>query len=165
MSMSKERVLLRERKRGYEVGYTEANNVQINSPNMTGTELYSVDDKIPNFRAACKKMNMLNRKAGDKDGFVCKSTAGRVVRLIQNYDSTIYTAEPEELFAQWRFVWSTDPQKALPFISLSTSPYATNDCCTYDGCIWRSGQDGNVWAPGTVGVKWDNLGAVEEIQG
>ena len=102
----------------------------------------------------------MNRKAGQTDGFVCKSTAGRIVRLIQNYDSDVLTAEPEKLPAQWRFVWSTDPAKAQPFISLSTSPYATGDCCTHDGHVWRSGQDGNVWAPGTVGVKWDDLGAI-----
>ena len=153
---SKERVLNRERQRGYEA----AKAVQATAENMTGTELNAADDRIPRFRAACEKMNMLNRKAGQTDGFVCKSTAGRVVRLIQNYDSNVFTAEPEELPAQWRFVWSTDPAKALPFIFLSTSPYATGDCCTHDGHVWRSGQDDNVWAPGTVGVKWDDLGAI-----
>ena len=39
--------------------------------------------------------------AGLTDGFVCKSSAGRVVRLLQPYDSNIYTGEPEELPA-WR---------------------------------------------------------------
>ena len=101
-------------------------------------------------------MNMLERKAG----FVCRSTAGRVVRLLQPYDSTIYTDEPEELPAQWGFAWSTDPAKALPFIAVSTSPYMTGDCCTYDGHVWRSGQDNNVWEPGSVGVKWEDLGEV-----
>ena len=158
---SKERVLNRERQRGYEA----AKAVQATAENMTGTELNAVDDNIPRFRIACEKMNMMKRKAGDKDGFVCKSSAGRVVRLIQNYDSDILTAEPEDLPAQWRFVWSTDPKKALQFISLSTSPYATGDCCINDGYVWQSGQDGNVWAPGTVGVKWNKLGTIEEIQG
>ena len=106
---------------------------------------------------------MIDRHAGKTDGFVCKSAAGRVVRLIQNYDSDIHTAEPEDLSAQWRFVWSTDPNKALPFIALSTSPYAKDDCCTYNDHVWRSGQDGNVWAPGTTGVKWEDLGTIEEV--
>jgi hypothetical protein len=157
---SKDRVLNRERQRGYEA----AQALQANAENMTGTELNAVNDRIPNFAAACKKMNMLNRKAGQTDGFVCKSTAGRVVRLIQNYDSDVYTSEPEELPAQWRFVWSTDPAKALPFIALSTSPYNTGECCTHEGHVWSSGQDNNVWAPGTVGVKWNDLGTIEEVQ-
>lgn len=127
---------------------------------MTGTELNAASDFIPDFQAAKAVKNMLERKAGDKDGFVCRSTAGRVVRLIQNYDSETYPQEPEELGAQWRFVWSTDPKKALPFIELTTSPYNTGDCCTYAGHVWRSGQDNNTWAPGTVGVKWDDLGEI-----
>ena len=66
---------------------------------------------------------------------------------------------------QWRFVWSTDPQKALPFIEMATSPYNTGECCTYEGHVWRSGQDTNTWAPGTVGVQWEDLGTIEEVQG
>ena len=146
---SKERVLERERDRGRE----DAREVQKKAPQMNGTELYDVDDRIPHFKAACAKMNMLERPVG----FVCKSSAERVVRLLQPYDSSIYTQEPEELPAQWGFVWSTDPAKALPFIALSTSPYNTGDCCTYDGKTWRSGQDNNVWAPGTVGVRWEEV--------
>lgn len=142
-------------------GKVAAQSLQDRSSAMDGTQLYAEEEYIPSFTAAVAKQNMLTRKAGLTDGFVCKSSAGRVVRLIQNYDSETYTQEPEELPAQWRFVWSKDPQKALPFISLATSPYATGDCCTYEGHVWRSGQDVNTWAPGTVGVSWEDLGPVE----
>ena len=142
-------------------GKVAAQSLQDRSSTMDGTQLYAEEDYIPSFTAAVAKQNMLTRKAGLTDGFVCKSSAGRVVRLLQNYDSTIYTQEPEELPAQWGFVWSTDPTKALPFIAISTSPYMTGNCCTFEGHIWRSGQDNNVWAPGTVGVKWEDLGPVE----
>lgn len=152
---SKERVLERERQRGR----TAAQEVQEKANNMTGTQLYSVDDRIPRFAAAVKAKNMLERSVG----FVCKSSVGRVVRLIQPYDSEIYKQEPEELPAQWGFKWSTDPKKALPFIALSTSPYNTDECCTHNDHVWRSGQDGNVWEPGTVGVKWEDLGTIEEV--
>ena len=136
------------------------------SAGMTGTELYAQEQYIPDFQAAKAAQNMLQRPAG----FVCRSTAGRVVRLLQPYDSTIYTDEPEALPAQWGFVWSTDPYKALPFVAMSTSPYNTGDCCTYpaeDGVdhVYRSGQDGNVWPPRTVNIKWDDLGTVEEVMG
>lgn len=136
------------------------------SADMTGTELYAQEQYIPDFAAACAQKNMLERAAG----FVCRSTAGRVVRLLQPYDSTIYTGEPETLPAQWGFVWSTDPRKVLPFVALATSPYNTGDCCTYpaeDGVdhVYRSGQDGNVWPPRTVNIKWDDLGTVEEVMG
>lgn len=150
---SKERVLQRERDRGR----LAALEVQEKSPDMTGTELNAVDDRIPRFTKAVKKMNMLDRKAGQTDGFVCKSSAGRVVRLIQNYDSSTYTGEPEELPAQWRFVWSQDPAKALPFIALSTSPYNTGDCCTENGGTYRSKMDSNTHAPGAYPAGWEQV--------
>lgn len=138
----------------YSQGRADALDLQERSSGLTGTELNAEDDKIPSFRAAVATKNMLERKAGQEDGFVCKSTAGRVVRLIQNYDSDVFTDEPEALPAQWRFVWSTDPAKAQPFLSLSTSPYATGDCCTENGITYRSTIDNNVWAPSAYPAGW-----------
>lgn len=143
---SKERVLKRE----YDRGRLAAQEVQGKAPDMTGTELNAVDDRIPRFAAAVAKMNMLERPVG----FVCKSTAGRVVKLLQSYDSTIYTQEPEELPAQWGFVWSQDPEKAQPFVAISTSPYMTGDCCTEGGEPFRSTIDNNVWSPSSYPAGW-----------
>lgn len=154
---SKERVLKRE----YDRGRLAAQEVQEKAPAMTGTELNAVDDRIPRFAEAVKKQNMLERNAGDKDGFVCKSSAGRVVRLIQKYDSTSQLhadgtpLEPEELPAQWRFVWSSDPAKAQPFVAISTSPYNTGDCCKENGTAFRSKMDGNVHAPSAYPAGWE----------
>lgn len=136
-------------------GHLIAKSVQENSGTMTGTELNTEQDYIPAFKKACEKMNMLERKAGKTDGFVCKSSAGRVVRLIQNYDSAIYTAEPEDLPAQWGFVWSNDPAHALPFIALSTSPYMTGNCCSEDGQVYRSTMDNNTHAPSAYPRGWE----------
>ena len=141
-----------------QAGLDQAQALQAHAAELTGTELYAREGYIPDFLAACALKNMLERQAG----FVCRTSAGRVVRLLQPYDSTIYTAEPEELSAQWGFAWSTDPEKAQPFIELATSPYMTGDCCTHEGHVWRSGQDNNTWAPGTVGVTWEDLGAIPE---
>lgn len=146
---TKEKVLNRERQRGR----AAALEIQTKAPDMNGTELYAVDDRIPRFAAACAKMNMLERPVG----FVCKSTAGRVVRLLQVYDSKTYTQEPEELPAQWGFVWSTDPKKALPFVAISTSPYNTGECCTYNGITYRSKIENNVWSPVDYPAGWEEV--------
>lgn len=146
---NKEKVLNRERQRGYEA----AKLIQTNADTMTGTELYAAEDRIPNFAAAVQKMNMLDRPIG----FTCKSGAGRVVRLLQPYDSTIYTQEPEDLPAQWGFKWSTDPAKALPFIAVSTSPYNRGECCTVDGAVFRSVMDGNIWNPLDYPSGWEEV--------
>lgn len=154
---SRERVLKRERDRGR----LAAMEVQEKSSAMTGTELNAVDDRIPRFSEAVKHQNMLQRKAGQEDGFVCKSTAGRVVRLIQNYDSDIFTAEPEELPAQWRMVWSTDPAKAKPFIASATSYYNTGDCClNAAGEARRSKIDVNTFDPDLNPQFWEDPYAV-----
>ena len=139
----------------YEAGRRDALDLQERSPAMTGTELNAEDSKIPAFRAAAAKQNMLHRKAGQTDGFVCRTSAGRVVRLIQNYDSDVFPGEPEELPAQWRFVWSQDPAKARPFVAMSTSPYDTGDCCTENDQTFRSRMDGNIWAPSAYPAGWD----------
>ena len=146
---SRERVLKRE----YDRGRMAAMEVQERSPDMNGTELYAVDDRIPQFKEAVKNQNMLTRKVG----FVCKSSADRVVRLIQNYDSTIYTQEPEELPAQYGFVWSDDPAKALPFVAISTSPYMKGNCCAENDVVYRSKIDNNVHAPSAYPQGWTRI--------
>lgn len=132
-------------------GKAQAQALQGNADSMTGTELYAQEDYIPDFKAACTKLNMLERPVG----FVCRSTGGRVVRLLQPYDSIIYTQEPEELPAQWGFKWSTDPKKALPFVAISTSPYMKGDCCTEEGVVYRSTMDNNVFAPSEYSQGWE----------
>lgn len=138
-------------------GKLAAQSVQTRSSSMTGTELNAEFMYIPEFVAACKKMNMLERKAGLTDGFVCRSSAGRVVRLIQNYDSSVFTQEPEDLSAQWGFVWSDDPAHAKPFIALSTSPYMKGNCCTEGDKIFRSKENNNVHAPSAYPQGWEQV--------
>lgn len=149
---SKERVLQRERDRGR----MAAQEVQTKSAEMTGTQLNAVEDRIPKYAVAVKVMNMLERSVG----FVCKSSEGRVVKLLQNYDSTIYTKEPEEYPALWGFVWSNNPDHAKPFISLSTSPYMKGNCCMENETIYRSTIDNNVYAPSAYQQGWEK---VEEV--
>ena len=149
---SRERVLKRE----YDRGRLAALEVQEKASAMTGTELNAVDDRIPRFAEAVKHKNMLERPAGQENGFVCCSSAGRVVRLIQNYDSDIFTGEPEELPAQFRFVWSHDPAKAKPFFGSSTSYYNKGDCClNAAGQAVRSNIDVNVYDPDVSPQFWD----------
>ena len=129
--------------------------VQEKSSTLTGTELNAEGDYIPNFQAAKAKKNMLTRKAGLTDGFVCKSSAGRVVRLLQPYDSDVFPGEPETLPAQWGFVWSNDPAHARPFIAISTSPYMIGNCCTHEDSIYRSKFDNNVHSPADYPDGWE----------
>ena len=137
----------------YAKGLADAADLQSRAPEMDGTALYAEEEKIPDFQAARQAKNMLQRAAG----FICRSSAGRVVKLLQVYDSDTYPQEPEELPAQWGFKWSTDPAKALPFIALSTSPYGKGECCTEGGKVYRSTIDNNVWAPSAYPQGWEEV--------
>lgn len=134
-------------------GKLVAQAVQEKSATMTGTELNAENAYIPDFKASVAKKNMLDRPVG----FVCKSSAGRVVKLLQNYDSTIYTAEPEELPAQFGFVWSNDPRHAKPFVAISTSPYMLGNCCIENDKVYRSTIDNNVWSPSAYPQGWEEV--------
>lgn len=137
----------------FDKGLADAQDLQSRSSKMDGTALYAEEEKIPDFLAAKALKNMLERPVG----FVCKSSAGRVVRLLQVYDSDTYPGEPETLEAQWGFVWSTDPAKARPFIALSTSPYGVGDCCLWEGKVYRSNHENNVWSPTDYPAYWDEV--------
>lgn len=138
-----------------ERGRKLALKVQEEASTLTGTELNDKDDYIPLFTESIKVKNMLNREVG----FVCRSSAGRVVKLLQLYNSDIYTNEPEELPAQWGFVWSQNPEKAKPFIALSTSPYNKGDCCIdiNDNYIYKSLIDNNVFSPTDYPAGWEKV--------
>lgn len=129
-------------------GKIVAEELQKRAPNMTGNELYQTDDFLPSFNPEKQYLNY-------PIGYVCKSPSGRIVKLLQPYDSTVFTQEPEELPAQWGFYWSKEPSKALPFISLSTSPYMIDDCCIEDGVVYRSIIDNNVWKPSENPSGWE----------
>ena len=137
----------------YAQGRANALALQEKAHDMTGTELNAADSDITGFKAAVANKNMLERKAG----FVCRSSAGRVVRLVQPSARTIYTPVPAALPAQWGFVWSTDPAKALPFVAISTSPYNKGDCCTEGGKVYRSTIGNNVWSPSAYPQGWEEV--------
>ena len=139
-------------------GKTTAQAIQEKASEMTGTELYEESLFIPSFEDARKKKNMLERKAG----FVCISPSGRVVELIQPYDSDIYTDEPEKLTAHYRFKWSQNPKHAQPFVSITESYYRKGDCCIAgDGSIRRSNLDVNTWDPMEHPEYWDVVEVTE----
>lgn len=153
MSASKDFVLSTMK----QYGKNMATEVQNKAEEMTGTELNGKKGFIPSFVAACAKMNMLERPVG----FVCKSSAGRIVKLLQVYDSTIYTQEPEELPAQWRFVWSKDPKHALPFLKSAENPYDVDECCIWNGEVYASTIPSNTYTPDEYAQGWKKVEVTE----
>lgn len=130
------------------VGKIIAEDLQKRSSDMMGTELYEEKLFIPKFNPERQYLNFTV-------GYICQSEAGRVVKLLQPYDSTIFTQQPEELPAQWGFYWSTNPDEALPFVAISTSPYMKGDCCIENDIVYRSLIDNNTWKPSEYPQGWE----------
>ena len=84
-------------------GAADAKDFQSRSVGMTGTQMYAEEEKIPDFSEAVKVKNMNQRPCGQDNGFICRSKVGHVVRLIQPYDSDIYTQEPEDVYIFYMF--------------------------------------------------------------
>lgn len=153
----------------YDRGLADAADLQARSSTMTGTQLYAEEEKIPDFQAARAAKNMKDRPAGQENGFICRNSAGLVVRLVQPYDSDIYPQEPGDktLAAQWRFVYSKDPRKAKPFLDdpdiLSLNYYNVGECCTENGHVYRSTIPANVYRPSEYAQGWEDLGTIEEV--
>jgi len=131
-------------------GKADALELQEISGTLSGTELNDEAARIPMFAAARAAKNMMERKAG----FVCMSSSGRVVKLLQSYDSDERPQEPEMLPAQWGFVWSKDPAHARPFVALSTSPYGIDEVCSWGADIYASEIKDNVWSPADYPRGW-----------
>lgn len=134
------------------IGKQLALKVQEESESYTNTELYSSEyEYIPSFEIAKNVKNMLQREAG----FICKTSEGVLVKLLQPYDSDVYTQDPLELPAQWGYKWSTNPEYAVEFVALSTSPYGIGEYCKENGVIYKSLIDNNVWAPSAYPQGWE----------
>lgn len=144
-------------------GKAVSQSIQDNSSKMSNTDLVDEESFLPDFDNTSQYNDSFRYPAGTKNGYVCRTAAGNVVRLLQNYDSITYPQQPEELEAQWGFAWSTDPKKAKPFLKKATSPYNENECCIENGHVYRSTHSSNVWSPSEYHSYWEDLGPVSEF--
>lgn len=152
---SKERVLQRERDRGR----AAALNLASRAPEMTGTEIIAEQSHIPAWREDAVY-------TAAHVGFPVQD-ADQVYTILQPHTPAHNPGfRPVDLPAIYSIKHTTDPKRAKPYVAPNgtSGMYMTGDCCISDGRVWKSGSDYNVWAPGTPGVKWDDLGAVEEVQ-
>lgn len=145
---SKEYVL----KKMKEVGLRAAEDLQAATPDMDGTQLIDREGDIPDFDP--DKHQYLNWAAGsvvrDND---------QVWKLLQPYDSTIYTDKPENLRTQWGICHTKDPAKAKPYIEPlgQSGVYMKDECCKVGDDVYKSLIDNNVWEPTSYPAGWEKV--------
>lgn len=93
---------------------------------------------------------------------------GQVYQLWQQHDATQQADwSPDKAVSLWDVCHTTDPAKAKAY----TAPQGTRgmwqegECCVEQGHVWRCKQDSTVYPPSQLSDAWEDLGAVENVQG
>lgn len=153
---AKDRVLHRERERGR----AAALGLAARAPEMDGTALIAEQGHIPAWRENAVY-------TADHVGFPVQD-GDQVYTILQPHTPANNPGvRPADLPALYSIKHTTDPKKAKAYLvpNGTSGMYMTGDCTVEDGRVYRSTIDNNVWAPSGYPAGWENLGAVEEVQG
>lgn len=123
---------------------------------MTNDELYADAEFFPMYSP--------ERDYSEKpEGYVCRGDNGVMMRL--SHGATVFGADGVGLLSSsvpaskvvWQNCWSTDPNLAKEFVASNESPYGVNECCSYEGEVYRSLKDQNVQSPADAPSDWEKV--------
>ena len=118
---------------------------------LTGTEIVACEDLLPAWTKAGPKGD------GSHELNEACTHEGQSWRCCQAHNTNNNPdIEPGNSPAQWAPYHTTDPTKAKPFIQPTGAhdSYQTGDCVIYNGQIYESTIDNNVWSPDTHPQGW-----------
>lgn len=156
---SKDRVLQRERERGK----ADALDLAERAKNMDGTAIIAEETKVPLFvwgtdYSACPAGTPI---ADDVDGEI------QIFTMITPVNTAHYPGiTPNTERSLFSLCHTTDPKKAKGYVApLGISGlWALNECCVENGRVYRNLYEGNEFPPSVLPDRWEDLGAVEDIQ-
>lgn len=133
--------------------------LQDKAVNMSNDELYASSEFFPIYDP--------DRDYSEKtDGYVCRKDNGTIMRLVRsskldNISSgkAIMSVSDDKLNNDliWKCCWSTEPKYATIFESSEVSPYMQNECCYFNGVVYRSLKDQNTSSPEESPDDWMQL--------
>lgn len=131
-----------------EIGLQTTTVLQERAPDLTGTQIIDRETDIPDFDPAVQYLNW-------KTGSVVRDD-DQVWKLLQPYDSTIYTDKPVNLRAQWGLCHTKNPKKAKPYVEPqgTSGMYMKDECCSKNDIVYISLIDNNVWPPDQYPAGW-----------
>lgn len=126
-----------------------------------GTYLIEHEGQIPTWR---------ERAYNTEDTPVGKpyKWQGQVYRLWQQHDATGQAAwSPDQAASLWDVCHTTDPKRAKEYTPPQGSRglWQENECCVQGGRVWRNTAADNAYGPDELAERWEDLGAVAEVQG
>ena len=90
---------------------------------------------------------------------------GRVYKLWQQHDASLQPDwTPDNAVSLWDVCHSTDPAHAVPYQDPQgvRGLWQENECCVFDGHIWRCLVKDNAYGPAALPERWEDLGTVSE---
>ena len=116
-----------------------------------GTALIAAEEQIPKWR---------QRDYTDVPIGTPYKYADQVYKLWQAHDATNQPDwTPDKAVSLWDICHTTDPAKAKPYVTPqgTRGMYQIGDVCTYNGVIYRSTMDNNVWQPSAYPQGWEEI--------
>lgn len=143
-------------------GKFDALDLRGRAKDMDGTSIIAEENKAPDFDPNKDYSPWpVGSPVRDKD---------QVYTLIRPHNAANHPgSRPETLPALWSVTHTKDPMKAKPYMppSGTSGLYSKDECCTKDGKVWISKEDGNAYPPNEVGTEafWNYVGEVENDEG
>ena len=145
-------------------GMKDALDLRDRAPDLDGTAIIAEQEKIPQFDGS---KDYTSWPAGapvyeDVDG------QRQIYTLITPHNASHYPdGRPSTLPALWSIRHTKDPTKAKAWLAPSGTSglYEVDECCIQGGRVWRNKQDDNAFSPEAMPSYWEDLGAIEEVQG
>lgn len=131
-------------------GRADALDLRSRAPSMDGTAIIAEEHKVPLWSAE-----------KDYSGWTAGAPVrynGQVYALLQPHNAAHYPGStPENTAALWSVRHTKDAARAKPWATpVGTSGlYMADECCLWDGAVYRCVRDDNPYSPGDYPDWWE----------
>lgn len=145
-------------------GTADAIDLRSRAHELDGTALIAEEQKIPQFDPS---KDYSSWAVGSP---VWEAVEGerQVFTLITPHNASHYPGStPANSPALWSIRHTKDPKKAKAYLppNGTSGLYEVDECAVEAGHVYRNKQAGNAFSPTAYPAYWEDLGAVEEVQG
>lgn len=130
-------------------GAADALDLRRRAADMDGTAIIAEEQKIPVWSA--------DKDYGAWPVGAPVSHGGNVFGLLQPHNAAYYTGTPADLPALWSPKHTKDPARAKPYLAPNGTSglYMLDECCVFDGAVYRCTSDNNPYSPADYAPWWE----------
>ena len=132
-----------------ENGRNDALSLRSRAAEMDGTAVIAEEHKVPIWDGS-----------RDYSGWPVGAPVihgGNVFGLLQPHNASYYGGDPSTLPALWSPMHTKDPTKAKPWLAPNGTSglYQADECCLWDGSVYRCNHGDNPYSPGDYPIWWE----------